>query len=250
MAQANDEEWLNLANGGPILDSIVKSANYKTLKALALTNRDFHRKVTARFRNEVAQIRAYYAPLVHNSVVINDFNDQRLLELIYHLNGGQSASTDDIIIDINDLEYRYDTRVEKWTKDVNEFVMSDIDDGVVYTEHWTTNGQYNRVDGPAYVNVDNGVEYRWYKDGRMNRSDGPAHIILKDETVPGCRPSEKYWYRNGVLHHVEKTKYVNDENYCIQEKQYYVNGELIDTKRIKADYSNGFDNWDETDEPY
>lgn len=261
MAKAKDDQWLDLSTGGPILNSVVDSADYRTLKALALTDRYLYRKITARFRTEVAQIRTYFAnhPMPAASLV-NAYSDQQLLELIYHLNGGRSASADGIVIDVNVPQSQFDPHTERWFKDVNNFTITDdTEDGRDYVEAWTADGQYDRVDGPALTEINNyGREYQWFKHGQSHRLDGPAHIIwgaqfLQREVSANCTPLEKYWYKDGVLQHTDKTKFVDrgdDYSYCIREEQFYVNGELVDERRSKADYNCSFSEWGETDDSY
>jgi len=255
MAQAKDGQWLDLANGGPILDSIINGADYETLKVLALTNNELHRTIAARFRTEIAQIRTYFInhpmPTASptNASPVAAWNDRQLLELIYHLNGGQSATTDGIVINFHEMEHQFDTYTETWSKNVNEIAFTD-DDNSNYTEHWKTDGQFNRVDGPAFID---GNETTWFRHGRMHRLGAPAHIIKGGDIKPGCITLEEYWYNDGVLHRdgllpaVEKIRFVdNGENYsyCINQKLFYINGELVDEIHLKSDYKCAFSEWD------
>jgi len=54
------------------------------------------------------------------------------------------------------------------------------------TKHWSLNGKYHRVDGPAFENA-NGNKV-WYLNGKYHREDGPA-IEYANGT--------KSWYLNG-----------------------------------------------------
>jgi hypothetical protein len=64
------------------------------------------------------------------------------------------------------------------------------------TWEWKFKGKYHREDGPAYYNIETGVEY-WYQHGNLHREDGPA-IILPN--------GYKAWWEKGVLIREEKPK--------------------------------------------
>lgn len=80
-----------------------------------------------------------------------------------------------------------------------------IDLGMEQThEEWMLNGRRHRDGGPAVVYRDlegNLQEAMWYKNGRRHRTGGPAKINI---TETGDR--ELTWYQNGELH--------NDDGPC------------------------------------
>ena len=71
------------------------------------------------------------------------------------------------------------------------------------------NGNFHRVDGPAYINGD---RQEWWLNGRLHRTDGPA-IIVGDHQV---------WYLNGLCHRVDGPAYVNGDR-----QEWWLNGKRL-----------------------
>jgi len=79
---------------------------------------------------------------------------------------------------------------------------------VLTREEWNLNGQYHRIDGPAYQlwQVVDGVVFltreRWYLNGRPHRTDGPA--LREWQVVDGHTVLiHEEWYLNGLRHRTD-----------------------------------------------
>ena len=80
------------------------------------------------------------------------------------------------------------------------------------TKQWFLNGQFHRVDGPAYERADGSKS--WWLNGQMHREDGPAW-----EWADGS----KSWHLNGHWHRVDgpAIEYYNGT------KEWYLNHKRI-----------------------
>ena len=84
-------------------------------------------------------------------------------------------------------------KIEYWDKEKTK----------IRSEEWfNSNGEYHRVDGPAYQSwYENGPKHyeSWYLDGKYHRLDGPAVLRWFENGQKHVEYwySVQYWYENG-----------------------------------------------------
>ena len=100
-----------------------------------------------------------------------------------------------------------------------QFFYTTEDEGVEY-EHKNENGEFHRLDGPAFVTGD-GCEF-WYKDGKKHREDGPASIYKNGS----WGQTMMTWYKDGKIHREDGPAIFDTFTLNADIYQYWVNGKL------------------------
>ena len=101
---------------------------------------------------------------------------------------------------------------------------------------YNADGQYHRLDGPAYEGVKGDKAWYqkgdkvWYQNGKLHRLDGPA-IEYTD--------GSKAWYVNGQLHRLDgpAVEWANGT------KSWYVNGQCHRLGGPAVEWANGYEEW-------
>ena len=96
-----------------------------------------------------------------------------------------------------------------------EYEISDEEMEEGYTEYTNQSGLFHRENGPAIVDITNGLQ--WYRNGFLHRDNGPAVIEFETDDTPYV---EK-WYKNGLLHRDGKRPAINDFNFY---QEWWYNG--------------------------
>jgi len=105
----------------------------------------------------------------------------------------------------------------------------------VGTQQWWLNGEYHRVDGPAFIHVDG--SQIWFINGKLHRVDGPAIIRANGYQA---------WYLNGKLHRENGPAII----FANDRQEWFLNGNEISDAEIKEwqDQFNipiNYENWNQ-----
>ena len=94
--------------------------------------------------------------------------------------------------------------------------------------YYDSTGQYHRLDGPAYEDVNGHKE--WYCNGNLHRLDGPAVEFAS---------GSKHWYYNGNLHRSDGPAIDEGDDY----KAWYNHGILHRLDGPAREWSSGSKEW-------
>ena len=110
---------------------------------------------------------------------------------------------------------------DKFYCDMNKYShdFADMFKDEIQNRVWLNkDGEYHRLDGPAYINSDGDKE--WYINDKLHRVDGPSV-----EWVDG----EKHWYLNGKLHRLDGPAVESNDG----TKQWCLNGKYYTEEEYK-----------------
>jgi len=164
-----------------VLEMFLYKMSYIDIKEFALTS-----------KKHLTIVRSYLTRHAHSAKEILEkkypgstvgMGKQQLIERVYFLTGTNDPKDIDIQMGSNIV----------WSYRGKKIECSQ------HSEEWYMDDRYHRVDGPARIEDDNGINIeQWYMDGQPHRVDGPARTMW----YHGIKTSEE-WYISGQYHRID-----------------------------------------------